>query len=278
MAITAYGTSPSMGETEWAQFQDILGRGGWNEVVSASTHFAVTAASGTRLVSVSAGEMAACGILVKNSAAVSVALASNATGLARIDAIVLRIDWTGDVSDAATIVAKTGTAAASPVAPSLSRTPGTLYEVLLANVAVASGAGQLVAANVTKRTPQQRVPTVTRIQPDATTVTGSGTPEVARITGDDPGWPYRLDVRASMNFGLVTAGRGEIISQVDGVDLAGGIAGLENSAPAVLRPAITEARTGPWVARLQIARGSSMNQDLVLQPSLSNFTVIRIPS
>lgn len=147
MAITVSGVESDLDITEWAEHMEAHAR------VSPSpdgvlSGFVVSAATGTRLLSVSAGDAVAPGVLIASSGAEGVTLDSNSSGNPRIDAIVLEVNWSGSSTTAGDVKAVKGTAGASPVAPSLTQTAGDVWQIPLAYVTVANGAGQLVAGNV----------------------------------------------------------------------------------------------------------------------------------
>lgn len=66
--------------------------------------------------------------------------------LARIDSVVLQLD---PAENTILLVVKTGTAASTPSAPALVQTDSGIYEIRLANVAVAAAASTISAGNVT---------------------------------------------------------------------------------------------------------------------------------
>jgi hypothetical protein len=85
-----------------------------------------------------------------DGAGITRAIAANASGQPRIDLAVLRLnraDWT------VTFQILQGTPAASPVAPTVTQVdgPSGVWEMPLANIAVANGAATITAANVTAR-------------------------------------------------------------------------------------------------------------------------------
>lgn len=87
------------------------------------------------------------GFYYETDAPLTVTLSAAHATLARIDRIVVRLDRTAN-----TIVVDklTGTAASSPSAPALTQTD-TLWEMVLADVAVPAAAGVVTAGNVTDR-------------------------------------------------------------------------------------------------------------------------------
>ena len=96
---------------------------------------AVTAGTGLA-VNVAAGRAIIQNRWVQNSAAMSLTIAAASETYARKDAVVIRLNWS---SRAISIAVKTGTPAASPVAPSMTRN-ATTYEMALAYVNVAANA------------------------------------------------------------------------------------------------------------------------------------------
>ncbi len=96
---------------------------------------AVTAGTGLD-VNVAAGRAIIQNRWIQNSAAMSLTIAAASETYARKDAVVIRLNWS---SRAISIAVKTGTPAASPVAPSMTRN-STTYEMALAYVNVAANA------------------------------------------------------------------------------------------------------------------------------------------
>lgn len=68
----------------------------------------------------------------------------------RIDRVVIGLNY---AARNLSLYVKQGTAAASPTAPALTRTAGTLWEIALADIAVAAGATAITAANITDTRP-----------------------------------------------------------------------------------------------------------------------------
>lgn len=75
-------------------------------------------------------------------------ISANVSGNPRIDTVILRKDWTTQTIRLAVL---TGTPAGSPVAPTLTQTPATRWEIPLADIAVASGFVTITDANITPR-------------------------------------------------------------------------------------------------------------------------------
>lgn len=277
MAINTYGVSPNIGEFEWAVLHRIQQRGAWHEVVDTATDYTVTPVTGTRTVQVFSGDMAVNGVLVRNDAPANVSFAAQSGGNSRIDYVVLEVDWSGTVSTASTIKVIQGTAAASPVAPSLTRVAGTLWQVGLARVSIASGAGQLTTAMIDLCVPQRRHAYIYKSSVDSKSITNDNETEIARTSGADPGWPYILRIEGNTGFGHVAAGHGLIFGNINGSQVTSGTAGALNDADAFLRPEHTNGLTGKWTATMTMNR-TGMTADLVTQPARGGLTVTVIPN
>lgn len=116
--------------------------------------FVVSVATGSRLVSVSAGEAVAPFVLIESDAAETVTLDANTSGNPRTDVIVLEVNWSGSSTTAGDVKYVKGTPGTSPVAPTLTRDAGSVWQIPLAEVRVVNGAAQLVAGNLTNLYPQ----------------------------------------------------------------------------------------------------------------------------
>lgn len=113
-------------------FRGIINEGVYQHVDGG---LAVTAGTGLA-VNVAAGRAIIQNRWVQNSAAMSLTIAAASETYARKDAVVIRLNWS---SRSISIAVKTGTPAASPVAPSMTRN-STTYEMALAYVNVAANA------------------------------------------------------------------------------------------------------------------------------------------
>ena len=98
-------------------------------------------------VQVGTGRMLIDSRWLQNDAAYNVTLQTAHATLNRKDIIVARLDYSGR---AIGIIAKTGTAAASPVAPGIARN-SEYYEMELAEIYVSAGATAITAANITDK-------------------------------------------------------------------------------------------------------------------------------
>lgn len=106
---------------------------------------AVTADGSAMSVSVNTGGTWIRGFYFESDAAVALTIAAADATNPRIDSVVVRLDRTANTMALAVV---TGTAASSPVAPTLSATDG-LYELLLATVRVEAAVGVIAADKVT---------------------------------------------------------------------------------------------------------------------------------
>lgn len=131
-------------ETQFSQWARNIGEG--VKPGSAATPLLVTGDGTGMNVKVAAGQAMVRGHYYSNDAVVTLTVtAANATN-PRIDRVVLELD-----PSANTILLKVvaGTAAASPVAPTLTQTDAGVYQLPLATVAVAAAATAIAAGNVT---------------------------------------------------------------------------------------------------------------------------------
>lgn len=99
-------------------------------------------------VDVSAGAAFVNGTFYITDATVNLAIGSNSSGNPRIDTVILKKDWS---LQTVRLAIKQGTAAASPVPPSLVQSAGASWEIPIADVAVANGAVSITNANLQVR-------------------------------------------------------------------------------------------------------------------------------
>lgn len=98
-------------------------------------------------VTVRSGSALVQGIAYMNDAAENLTIAANGAGNPRIDRIILRADYALQTVRLAVLQ---GTAAASPTRPALTQTPNVMWEIPLADIAVANGFSTIVQANITQ--------------------------------------------------------------------------------------------------------------------------------
>lgn len=104
-------------------------------------------ASGAANVDVKVGAALVNGKLYETDTAVTLTVAANASGNPRIDTLVLRADY---VAQTVRPVIKQGTPAVSPVRPTLTQN-SSLWEMPLADIAVANGFATITQSNITDR-------------------------------------------------------------------------------------------------------------------------------
>lgn len=249
------------------------------------TGLVVSAATG-RQVSVSSGLAVVCGALAESDAAGTLTLDANAGSSARVDYIVLEVNWAG--AGSASIKAVKGS---SSTPPALTQTPGSLWQMPLARVTVGAGATTLTSANVEGARP---LPRVVKGFPGTIDLSQSVGREAApktvgSVSVADPGWPYTVRVTAAAPFSSAPSGYARLVSEVVNrgattrleIGQSPALAAGGASAQLVGRP--SDVLTGPSVVNVQISAFSmqsghgplSLNAE---QPHLAHFTVERIPA
>lgn len=103
----------------------------------------------TTSVDVLAGSALVQGVAYINTATLALSIAANASGNPRIDTIILRADYALQTVRLAVLQ---GTPAASPSVPSLTQSANVMWEIPLADIAVANGFVSISNANITPRT------------------------------------------------------------------------------------------------------------------------------
>ena len=114
--------------------------------IPGDTNAKVTADSSGMNVKVAAGTGIVRGHMWISDAQVTLTIAAANASNPRIDSIVLTLDPT---ANSIVLAVVTGTAAASPTAPTLTQTDTGTYQLLLANVTVPANASTIAAGNVT---------------------------------------------------------------------------------------------------------------------------------
>lgn len=113
-------------------------------IANVGNMMAVTPGSGMT-VQVGTGRMFIDSRWLQNSSALSISISAAHATLARKDIIVARLDYSNRLIS---IVAKNGTPAATPTAPTVQR-DGTYFEMKLAEIYINAGATSIAAANIT---------------------------------------------------------------------------------------------------------------------------------
>lgn len=88
------------------------------------------------------------GLVYINTATLTQAIAPNASGNARIDTVIIRVDYALQTARQTLLQ---GTPAASPVSPTLTQNAGVMWDIPLADIAVANGFVTITNANITPR-------------------------------------------------------------------------------------------------------------------------------
>lgn len=88
------------------------------------------------------------GGLYLSDATETLAVAANSSGNPRIDTVILRKD---DIAQTIRLVVKQGTPAVTPTPPALTQTAGTMWEIPIADIAVANGFVSIANADLTSR-------------------------------------------------------------------------------------------------------------------------------
>jgi microcystin-dependent protein len=141
-------------------------------------------------VDVAIGEAWIQGCWYSSNAVIALAIAAADAVNPRIDRIILRNNITG--SRKITAMVLTGTPAAVPVAPALTRTAD-IWDICIAQVAVAAGATSILTANITdKRTDL--------------TVCGASYPDCIRASGIIPLEAFNVNSKRLTNSALPAAG------------------------------------------------------------------------
>lgn len=148
MAETSYPVAGGGSVTDWAYEKlmgDVLGSG----LIGAAGQTIMFGDSTGRQVKISASKRAMVrGFMWESDTGITRAIAANSSGNPRVDLGVLRLDRS---TFTVRFQVKQGTAAASPVAPTLTQQdgPSGVWEIPLGTIAVANGAATITAANVT---------------------------------------------------------------------------------------------------------------------------------
>lgn len=148
----------------------------------------VHATSSGREVKIKTGAATAYGLFFRNDAEYTLTgFAVNSSGNPRIDSVVVRFDWT---SNTVTFFSVVGTPAGSPVPPTLALTPGGVWDLELARVAIANGYVTIADGDLTDR----RVNAAPRPHDLLSTHTASG---------QGVGYPLRTTSSSAFSFGQI---------------------------------------------------------------------------
>jgi hypothetical protein len=131
-------------ETQFSQMFRNIGEGVKGS--SAGTELKPFGDSSGLQVKVPAGQAMVRGIYYASTATETLTVTTAHATLARIDSVILELDPS---ANAILLRVLAGTAASTPAAPSLTQTDAGIYQIRLANVAVAAAATSIAAGNVT---------------------------------------------------------------------------------------------------------------------------------
>lgn len=157
-AGTVTGDAGPYSDADWQQlYQHIIGLGGLRANVGPFLGSGAQPYEGlwvqaqnptTASIDVLSGSALVQGIAYLNDDTESFVVAANASGNPRIDTVVVQADY---AQQTARLVLKQGTPAASPTPPSLTQTPGIMWEIPIADIAVANGFTTISQGNITPR-------------------------------------------------------------------------------------------------------------------------------
>ncbi|GEB46948.1 hypothetical protein MTE01_28930 [Microbacterium testaceum] len=147
MAMTAWPrVNEATTDAQYAElFDSVIGTG-----VRDSTELRVDADSTGLNVKVAAGFAVVAGSAFLSTATETLTIGGNATTNPRVDAVILRRDFSQSPA-VVRLVVKQGTAGTNATAPALTQQRNGVYEELLGTVNVAAGAATITSANVTDR-------------------------------------------------------------------------------------------------------------------------------
>lgn len=271
MALVTIGFDGSVYEAGWATTLAVAAQAGNKHAVTSG--FNATVGTGTRAISVSAGEAFLGGITAYETVSTPITLAANTGNANRLDRIIMRADWS---NNSVTIVVV-------PVAQALVQVPGSKWEMPLAQIKVRPNVSVIDAADIATEKPLIRQVRVFNTNVSTADINFENTGHtVATITRDDPGWPYKVIVYAAARF---DASNG--FAQVQAVVNAG-IVGqtlsprldLGGNMPAVLGGAGSGVLLGPLEASMVILPTgmTTGNRLKLIQSSMNHFTVHQIPA
>lgn len=184
MTITAYpfdaGAGSSITEAQWRRMMRRIGviDSVINEPSGSLNKLAVSqrAAGANLSVDVASGEAFLNGHFMSSDAVENLAVGSNSSGNPRIDRVVVRLDATFNTIVLAVLA---GTPGASPVPPTLTQAIDGVWEISLAQIAVANGAASIVTANITDERRFSNELRTFSLSADRRSVTGATTADMA---------------------------------------------------------------------------------------------------
>lgn len=214
MAVTGYGFAGPIFGAQWRPMSRLLARAVDGQVVEG---FTVTPGAGVRQTVVSTGQAEAYGVFVDGTTTTTLTHDAQSSGTRR-DYIVLRLTWSTGIA-VITIVKGQDSIG---TAPTLQKTPGSVWEIPLATVDVDSTNGVFIASDVISRKPKPRndpslLLTATSFDYKAGQGYNAAALPVASLNAGDPGWPYRFEAIAATLFASTGSGCGTVQVAVSGV-------------------------------------------------------------
>lgn len=270
MAITVVGfDNADITEAGFARLMRYHGE--VNNVHGVPSGLTASPGAGTRQVSVSSGIAVVPGALVESSAVETVTLDANPGSTTRTDYVVLEVDW---VANAATVKKVTGS---SGTPPALTQTEGGVWQMPLARVTVPAGfASAFTSARITVCKPVPRRQRLFTASPAA----GSSTTNpdtISTLAIPDPGWPYRLEVKAEVRINANASARAVLAVADDaGVRVASRISPLLDDIQTLEAHDVSGIYTAPTTLTATIARSSGTGA--VASNASGSFTVWQIPA
>jgi len=133
------------GSNDWRTYFDLLGGNG--VVIDADNELVVTESSvPARTVKVDTGAVVINGAMLHADTTTELSFTTNTSGNTRIDRVIARLDYDDRLIE---LVVLEGTPSVSPVAPTLTQSTTTVWELSLARVQLANGYTTITNANIT---------------------------------------------------------------------------------------------------------------------------------
>lgn len=155
---TTVGDAGPYSDTQWQElYRYIIG---WGGNLANNGVFLMSGVQPDDGLKVTEQSIAAAGITVHPGAALiqgiayfsdadeNLSIVANASGNARVDTVIIRADYALQTVRLAVLQ---GTPAASPVAPTLTQVANTMWEIPIADIAVANGFATITNANISQR-------------------------------------------------------------------------------------------------------------------------------
>lgn len=288
-ASTSPGDSGPYSNLDWTQlYQSIIGVGASRANVGVLLGSGVQPTDPLRVqaksvpttsIDVLAGSALVQGVLYISSATESFVIAANSSGNPRIDTVVLQADYALQTVRLAVLP---GTPAASPSAPSLTQSANVLWEIPLADVAVADSFVSITNANITQR--QEPANAADGVYLDSILNNSGGT----LVTGDVVIWDTTADRAVTTTTtaddpktagvwvgNTANAGYGRV--QVSGIGLVKGSAAITRG-NLLTSSATVKSAVQNTLGVLYVSIGRALETTSGAGPVLALIDIHRIPS